>query len=370
MRPLRALLVGRVNLLEKRGGDTVQIESTCRALNQAGIEATIATSLEPNLAGVDLVHLFNLSRITETAHHFRRAEGKGIPTVLTAIYQDLSEYNQRGRHGRGRWLHQVLGDSGLECCRAVHQAWSDRRLLEPAWRQLWEGHQASQARLVQKAGAVLFTGPGEKVDLEQRFGPVRSGKIIPLGIDREFFNPGTGNPMGPWQDGNHVLSVGRIEDLKNQIGLLDALEGLEIPLVFLGAPNGAHGSYVREFKRRVARRPDTWHVDALPRPALARSMAAARIHVLSSWFENVGLVSLEAAAAGCRVLSTSRGYLRDYLGDQALYFDPGDGVEIREKVLAAWSGDNNGGTRARARQFSWKRTAGLLSQAYEELLDR
>ena len=55
--------------------------------------------------------------------------------------------------------------------------------------------------------------------------------------------------------------------------------------------------------------------------ALADLYQGARVHILPSWFETTGLVSLEAALSGCSVVSTERGHAEEYLG--------GDGLVLR-----------------------------------------
>ena len=63
--------------------------------------------------------------------------------------------------------------------------------------------------------------------------------------------------------------------------------------------------------------------------ALYRS---ARVHVLPSWFETTGLVSLEAGLCRCDVREHNRGHAREYLGDFAWYCDPADPASICSAV--------------------------------------
>ncbi|MBI3891534.1 MAG: glycosyltransferase, partial [Candidatus Wallbacteria bacterium] len=157
----------------------------------------------------------------------------------------------------------------------------------------------------------------------------------------------------------------------NQLELLEALAGVPVPLVLAGDPNPSHGGYARAVARVVAARPDTYHLPALSRPLIASAMAAARVHALPSWVENVGLASLEAAAAGAAVVSTSRGHLREYLGDDARYCEPGDPDGLRTAVVDALAGGRRDASRAAiAGRFTWDRAAALLLAVYDEALGR
>jgi glycosyltransferase involved in cell wall biosynthesis len=69
-------------------------------------------------------------------------------------------------------------------------------------------------------------------------------------------------------------------------------------------------------------------------------MNAARVHVLASWTEVVGRVSLEAALGGAAVVLSDVGFGPDYLGrdsEGVFLFEPGDAAGLREALLAAWA---------------------------------
>jgi glycosyltransferase involved in cell wall biosynthesis len=73
-------------------------------------------------------------------------------------------------------------------------------------------------------------------------------------------------------------------------------------------------------------------------------MSAARVHVLASWTEVVGRVSLEAALGGAAVVLSDVGFGPDYLGRESegvFLFDPGDAAGLGEAILAAWARGRN-----------------------------
>ena len=103
-----------------------------------------------------------------------------------------------------------------------------------------------------------------------------------------------------------VLCVARIEGIKNQYNLIRALNDTAYKLILIGdaAPN--QKGYYRQCKKIAAA--NISFLDYLPQEQLVDHYAAAKVHVLPSWFEVCGLSSLEAAAMGCRLVITDNGY--------------------------------------------------------------
>jgi hypothetical protein len=375
------LLCGRPDLVTKPGGDTRQILALQRCL---GPGVTLSLELRPPLWGQQLVHVFNLSRPLEPALQAAWAREAGLPVVCTPIYQDLAEYNRRGRRGAGRVLFRALGqrDDRLEDARAlanllragVRQLAGRPRLALGLLSHALGGRGTSavalQRGLLVNSVSVVFNSSLEASTVRSRLKLSRNEyieEIVPVGIDPAEL--GAPDP-GPFErrygaQPETVLCVGRIEDLKNQLTLIRALRDEPLRLVLVGDENPLHRGFARAVRRAAAARPRTLLLSGLSRGLLLSAMAAARVHVLASWFETAGLVSLEAAACGCAVVSTSRGYARAYLGDEAHYCDPGDPRSIREAVLAALQRGPAEGLRRRVlQQLTVQRAAGLMRDVY------
>lgn len=380
----RVLLCGRPDLLTKPGGDTRQILTLRQAL---GVETGLCLDLEPDCAGHDLVHVFNLSRPVEPALQARHAWRAGVPVICTPIFQDLWRYNRWGRVGAGRAVFSALGrdDARLEDLRALVN------LLR-----------AGPAELVRRPGlcvglarhGLLGSGGGSAVDLQRRLlarsravvfnsrleeesvlrclglssGDI-NGEVVPVGIDPVELEDADPAPfLRRFGLERFVLSVGRIEDLKNQLALIEALADLPVPLVIVGGVNPRHRGYNRSLERAAAARPRTMILRGLPRGELISAMAAAAVHVLPSWFETAGLTSLEAALSGCAVVSTDCGYARAYLGDEAHYCDPGDPSAIREAVVEALERGPSDALRRRIlSRFTVDASAAAMTQIYREV---
>ena len=324
---MRVLLQGRPDLWALPAGDTLLVRRTVAALRERGVAAQVSTELRPDLRGCDLVHLFNLSRIHELGLMAQHASEHGVPYVLTPMYWDLEEYMCR--------CPQAEGEEVLR--------W--RRDLP--WRR----------KVLSHARAVLTTGEAEAALLRSEGVP---STVVPLACDQE------GRPASASGEGAYVLCVGRITPQKNQLALIEALRPLGLPLVILGPVNDPW--YLR--RCRAAAGEQVRFCGPARGTALGAAFVGARVHALASWYELPGLASLEAAVAGCNVVSTDRGTAAAYLGPHARYCDPGRPETIREAVLAAWREPRTGRAGRRLRRFSWSLTARRTLEVYRSCLER
>ncbi len=104
--------------------------------------------------------------------------------------------------------------------------------------------------------------------------------------------------------------------------------------------------------------------------ALVHYYARARVHVLPSWFETCGLSSLEAAAMGCNIVITAKGYTRDYFGDDAFYCDPGNPGSILEAVMKAAAAKPSIQLAESIKiNYTWERAAAMTLSAYQTVLN-
>jgi glycosyltransferase involved in cell wall biosynthesis len=160
-----------------------------------------------------------------------------------------------------------------------------------------------------------------------------------------------------------VLCVARLGPLKNQLALIEACAGIA-PLTLVG-PSQA-GGYLSECEAAAARHGACQILPARPQAELWPLYAGARVHALASFRETPGLVSLEAAALGCGVVSTDRGSAEEYLGDEADYCDPSDVGSIRAAIQRALEDPRRVSTE-RLASYTWERAASATLTAYRWL---
>lgn len=337
---IKVLLQSRVNLFSKPGGDTRQICDLKKGLEKNGLNVGISTELEPLIKDYDVVHLFNITRVHETYLQMTNAKRQGKPVVCSTIYHALGEYNRKGRYGTGRLAFRALGnDETFEYARGLLHALKDRRQIPSVARQWITGYRSQQEKTLKGADRIIFGSLSEKETVFSHFSSISNRinyNIIKIGVSWDPRNSDGSLFEKQFGIKDFVLCVGRIEDLKNQLRLIRAMRGLSIPLVLIGSLNSGHRSYCRRVLAEVDEYRDLYFLGSMPRDMLGAAYAAAKVHILPSWFETTGLASLEAAMAGCNIVSTDRGYARDYLKDYAWYCDPSNLLSIRNAVQTAY----------------------------------
>jgi len=343
--------IGRVS-----GGHKVQLEETAKALWPYDVETRIVWDSEIELGGVDLVHGFGLN--PAEVHSCRSS---GLPVVISPIYWDI----RRGPDGwfRAKSARSVLGSFRLSARFLAAALRSRTRVTEaclafiPIEREMLAAYEA--------ADLLLPNSEGEAESIRHDLGIATPMSVVPNGVD-----PGQFKQAGePFAKRDFVLSVGRIDPHKNQLGLIRALKGSGRTLVIVGSDHPDHPAYAQAC--RAAGSGWVEFLDEMPHSELRNVFARARVHALPSWFETTGLVSLEAALSGCSVVTTERGHAHEYLGDYALYCDPADARSIRRAVDIAWKQPPVPEFRAHVEaHFTWDHAAQATRTAYLTVLNR
>lgn len=369
---MRVLFINsRPDAMRSPGGDTVQAQKTQAALESLGVQVEVRASDDlQDLPAVDLAHVFNIQEPQPAWAAFQALEKRGIPVVLSPIYWDMLAYwfeNAVVERPLWRRMARLLGKSTTQ---ALYLAWQRMKApSNPAWQ--------TQRRLLLHARRALPNSQAE-ADLLQRFfklgrGFQRKVDLVPNAIDTRLYQA-LPEPSQAFvqQYGvrDFVLQVGTVNPVKNQLGLIEALFDLPVPLVFIGPVQPAYQDYGALCKARGAQRGRVIFIDQLPHEQLPGIYALAAVHALPSWRETPGLVSLEAAAAGCRVVTTAIGSTRDYFGDQAWYCYPNDPASIRNAVEQALAAPPSQALRQRVlTEFTWQRAAQTTLGSYQQALD-
>lgn len=336
------------------GGHVVQLEQTARALRRLGIEARTDFSADPDPEGVTLVHGFGLHAPDVHVWHWR-----GVPVVASTIYWD-QRYRADGG-GRRVGPRAIAGRARRAARFAVAASRGNWSLVDACLAYVPDELRVLAA--FEAADLLLPNGMGEAAAIRRDLGVSTPMRVVPNGVDPERF----AGPPDASRDRDGVLCLGRIEPHKNQLGLIEALRGTDVRLVVAGYDHPDHPRYAAQCRAAGAGWVDfRGEVSDAEATALLRS---ARVHVLASWFETTGLVSLEAALAGCNVVSTDRGYAREYLGAHAWYCDPADAASIRRAVTAAIEAplQTELGAHVLA-HFTWDHVGRATAEAYDALM--
>lgn len=369
----QVLMVNRSNATLVPGGDVIQMQKTADALRRLGIHVTIRLTdqLREETDRYDLVHVFNIQTADDSEQAFEWARARHIPIALSPIYWDpLPAWFGDDDSLKPFWrrVKQVMGyHVGLR----FYSAWQRHR---PRTRgSAWQ----TQRRLLLAADVILPNAYAEAQVLVRDFRLPRSWlrriKIVPNAIDGALFANKVEPPDG-FLDSvggpGYVLEVGRVSPEKNNLRLLQALWDVDIPIVFVGQPSPYHADYVAECREAGRTRGKVHFVDHLSHDLLPGIYQAAAVHALPSWRETPGLASLEAAAAGCRIVSTCIGSAREYFGDDARYCHPADVKSIRSAVLEALNSTPSSGLRQRMLEnYTWEKAVEATLNAYRSVLE-
>lgn len=367
---LRVLFQSRKTLFSVPGGDTIQITRTAEALRRIGCLVDVSTELAPDLAGYDLVHLFNLMRPQEVYLQAQNAKRRGRKIALSTIYGPYVEYDIRARGGLAGLLARWIPHSQLEYLKVAARAIVNNELNQGTCCILINGYRNLQKKIVRLTDVFL---PNSQSEMERVWGDFplsrnKAYKVVPNAVDIGIFNPDiiTIPEHLKWVEGC-IISVARIEGRKCQLDLVRAMHGLPWHLIVIGKPAPNHLSYYEKVRQEAGN--NVHFVDHVEHEQLVMYYKAARVHCLISWMETPGLSSLEAGAMGCGLVITKNGDTYDYFGDFAEYCEPGNVESIRSAIIRAMNTPVSDKLRQHIVQnYTWDRTADATLEAYNNIM--
>lgn len=187
--------------------------------------------------------------------------------------------------------------------------------------------------------------------------------VIPHGVSTQF-NP----PADDGRRDGFVLAVSDIYIQKNFANLLRAFAILRVDhpdatLRIAGRPvDSEHFDELRRIVESEALERSVEFLGELHTEELAELYRRCAVFVFPSRVETFGNPLVEAMASGAPIVSSRSSAMPEILGDAAVYFDPGNVAEIAaamDRLLKdpTLRGQLSAKALARARDFSWRRTA-------------
>lgn len=336
-------------LFQREGGLQVQVRATIAALRALQVPSLDVGLVDPNrerLDSYDLIHVF--SAINGNFRVVEQACEQGVPVVLSALvspgWNGYSGWKARvAERITGRLTHWNVQTSYAQTKRALQLADIVVALGEPEQEALISGFHVEPARI----------------------------RLLPNGIDEQFFHASPdafrihSGLVGPF-----VLMVGAISPYKNQQGLVNALEQLDVPVVLIGQAEHQHGDYLQQLLQssKVRWLGQLKHED----PLLASAYAAASVLGLPSQGEVYPLSVLESLATGTPVVMTEESALSLSGSDFAL-------KQLRWNDGAAWHREiqamlavppQRTQVRALVQGYTWHGVAARIADCYQELVER
>lgn len=190
---------------------------------------------------------------------------------------------------------------------------------------------------------------------------------VPHGAS-DVFRPAAAPPAPPGVT-PYFLYVGALEPRKNLHALIEAWRDVRrrygVDLVLAGRRRVDFNELTAEPGLRLA--------GEVSDTDLARLYSGALALVYPSHYEGFGLPVLEAMQCGACVLISKDAALREVAGEAGVNLDGGQAWAEAMCAVASnpeWRNERRAKSLARARQFSWTRTAQLTYHVYEEALKR
>lgn len=357
---MRIAFVTRSTLYSAPGGDTVQVLQTAKCMKELGIEADIRlTSEKINYKDYNLLHFININRPSDILFHIDRAN---IPFVLSPVLIDYSEYDKNHRDGlAGIFLRQF--SSNMNEYAKTFGRWIAGKDVLQSKAYIWKGQLRSIREILKKAAILLPNSEAEYRKLAEAFEVEKAYEVVPNGVDPALFRP----DEKIIKDEKMVLCAARVEGIKNQLNLIRALNNTDYTLLIVGSPAPNQKSYYNKCRKIAAS--NIVFSDHMPQQELVKYYQKAKVHALPSWFETCGLSSLEAAAMGCNVAITDKGYTKEYFADHAFYCDPGDPESIFKEVENAAKNTCRIGLQQNIlNNYTWQKAARITSDAYKKII--
>ncbi|HXF96316.1 MAG TPA: glycosyltransferase family 1 protein [Gemmatimonadales bacterium] len=366
----------------------VAFDTTVARLGVAGPHvyvAELAQALRPLLGDRFRPIATSLARLPTGG---RRA-GDRLRTLGRDLWWHQIGVTRAARRAGASLLHLPAGVGPIQPRMSTVVTIHDLAVLAfPEFFPRWFRHYARVVlpRLARAADAILTGSQAAKADIVHTLGvPEHRVAVVPNGVDPAF----APLPEGSERDQevlrrfglprDFVLTVGSREPRKNLPRLLEALRLLrsragmdDVTLVHAG-PEGWLADDLPAMVRRLGLTDAVRFLGYVSREDLVVLYGMARLLAYPSLYEGFGLPVVEAMACGCPVLTSNVSALPEVTGDAGWLVDPGSVEEIAEGIAALWSDAELRRTlaargRARARCFSWERTARETAAVYDRVL--
>lgn len=374
---MKVLMLGRIDLFQNRGGDTVQIENTAEELRNLGIEVDICSDLSIDMRGYDLIHIFQLDWIPEIYFYFLKAEKYNKKIVFSPIHHNINEVKRFDDEYvfDYRRISKILfkNQFSRDIFKNVYRSIRDIKRIGPTIYSVIYGFKNMQKRMLEWSDHILVQTNREAEDLKNTFEVDFRWTKISNGVGKIYYENKDYEPKLKLKD--YVICVGRIEPRKNQLKIIEAVTEIreqskeDINLVFLGSYKGAkHLEYTYLFNEALKKNKWITHIDRVSYKDMPSYYKYAKVCCSASWFETTGLTVLEALFCGTNAVA-SGDRARECLGDYASYCDPGDKKSIRiaiEKELKAPRPLLSDDMR---REYTWENAARKTLEIYNCILD-
>lgn len=249
--------------------------------------------------------------------------------------------------------------------------------LRRLYLRLGTGHSA------QKAQRIIAISASTKRDIIRLLG-IEEGRVdvVPCGVGEDFLPVESQEVLDDFRRRRSlpermILFVGTLEPRKNLATLLKAYALLgkkaQPPRLIIGGARGWQHEHVFSVVEELGLNEAVIFPGYIPREELPLWYNAADLFIYPSLYEGFGLPLLEAMACGTPVITSNISSLPEVVDGAGILVDPGSVEDMAEAMRQVLS-DSSLRTEmrrkgsARAREFSWRKTAERTVEVYEQAM--
>lgn len=309
MAPIIVDLVLRGDAFSKDGGDVIQARGYARVLRLLGDDVRLVEYV-PGMqfrAGA-VVHYFNADRPYEMLEVARSADAR--PFFVSAIHHSSSHVRMMRQAQRSvprqRWSSRLPEDFRtllVFMARTARDSRSNfRQRAGTIFRSILRSSSLRRCirSIFEDSAGVFLLSERERESLSADFGwNSHKGILTPNG------RPPIDLTVTPKL--NRIIVVGRIESRKRQFEIAKRASEANIPLCFVGTPNGNETEYSQMFEDVIERNDNLEWIRGTTHDNVLHLMRTSKVLLNCSWVEVQSLVDLEAAFSGCRVVTLENG---------------------------------------------------------------
>lgn len=226
--------------------------------------------------------------------------------------------------------------------------------------EAWDRYASEVEMGLAAADLVVAPSAAMLACLNEHYGPLPSGRVIPNGRDARQFRPGAKEPV--------VFAAGRLwDEAKNLEALEQVAPRLPWPVYVAGENHHPDGGEARPHHTRL--------LGSLSQRALSAWLGRSSIYALPARYEPFGLSVLEAALAGCALVLGDIPSLRETWRNRAVFVPPDDPEALERALVELIENPERRAAlataaRNRALEYSPERMVESYLACYNEVLVR
>ena len=180
-----------------------------------------------------------------------------------------------------------------------------------------------------------------------------------------------------------ALYVGDVTWNKNLPRLMQSAIATDIPLVMVGKAllsedfdtTNPWNSDLVKVQKLAETSSNIIRLGFVPTEDLVQLYNLASVFIFPSLYEGFGLPVIEAMQAGCPVITTKEGSLEEVAGNAAIYVDAYDASSIEKALNQVFHSEKlqkefSEKGLEQAKNFTWRKTAELTAETYNEVINK